>query len=154
MIEMTRKIKIRNIKFQTRVFNLNTFNEFKIVEFINVNNDNEKLYEIKEKDLRGIEYNCYLTSNIFAELNTFEFIDLANIDKNYSLYNMLEEIQYFKESIDFTKAYYIDIDKNKIRKIRNVYFSQETRDKIYIKIKDKVLEVERKHFDKILLKLK
>ena len=151
---MTRKIKIRNIKFQTRVFNLNTFNEFKIVEFINVNNDNEKLYEIKEKDLRGIEYNCYLTSNIFAELNTFEFIDLANIDKNYSLYNMLEEIQYFKESIDFTKAYYIDIDKNKIRKIRNVYFSQETRDKIYIKIKDKVLEVERKHFDKILLKLK
>ena len=154
MIEMTRKIKIRNIKFHTRVFNLNTFNEFKIVEFINVNNDNEKLYEIKEKDLRGIEYNCYLTSNIFAELNTFEFIDLANIDKNYSLYNMLEEIQYFKESIDFTKAYYIDIDKNKIRKIRNVYFSQETRDKIYIKIKDKVLEVERKHFDKILLKLK
>ena len=152
MIEMTRKIKIRNIKFQTRVFNLNTFNEFKIVEFINVNNDNEKLYEIKEKDLRGIEYNCYLTSNIFAELNTFEFIDLANIDKYYSLYNMLEEIQYFKESIDFTKAYYID--KNKIRKIRNVYFSQETRDKIYIKIKDKVVEVERKQFDKILLKLK
>ena len=149
---MTRKIKIRNIKFQTRVFNLNTFNEFKIVEFINVNNDNEKLYEIKEKDLRGIEYNCYLTSNIFAELNTFEFIDLANIDKYYSLYNMLEEIQYFKESIDFTKAYYID--KNKIRKIRNVYFSQETRDKIYIKIKDKVFEVERKHFDRILLKVK